>query len=399
MRDLDLVAEHARPAPWQEQEPEAAVSPDEGASWVAQELLALLKSFLLWVGAPMLLVALYVFGVAADQYQAEAQFVVRGRTNPTPSESSGTLGAVIAANTNQDTYIAANYISSGAVLAKLTETFDFEQIYRKAGIDPLPALEADATAEELGEYWPSVADARVDPISGVVTVTIRAFEPGDAVELLKSAIAHTEDELNTLHRLYLQSNADLAEGRVTQATQRLAQARADIKAFREKNKALDTAAGARSTFEMLSELRNQRIQVRAQLAVKRAETSADSPGSRVLQRRLDALDKQIADLEAQLTSSVGDMESLSAAVEAYDALMLQETVASQFLTRALAAQNDALQRLDAREVYLESFVPPAVPEESRYPKRWQILLYALGSLTALWAFLSLLLAGLREHQA
>lgn len=358
-----------------------------------------LISFAVWVLIPTLIAAIYLFAIASDQYEARSQFVVRGNTNKVMGEAGGRLAAIIAINTNQDTYISANYIASGAVLAELQAEFDLKAIYGRPTLDVFHRLPSDATKEEIDDYWLGVGSAMVDPVSGVVSVGVRAFTPEEATALLTRTIELTEAKLNALHRLYLQSDADMAAARAEQAAERLAGAREDIKAFREEHRMLDTALGARSTFQVLSDLREQRIQTRAQLAVKRAQSSADAPAAKVLERRLAALDKQIADLEAELTGSAGgDMAALSAALEAYDALRLQEEVAAQFLTRALAAQNEAAQKLDTREVYLDAFVPPAVPEESRFPKRWSSLFATFAALLAVWAILGLILAGAREHQ-
>lgn len=357
-----------------------------------------LLSALLWSGAPALAAAVYLYGLAADQYVSQSKFVVRGETFAVGADGGGTLNDIIEINTSQDTRIAADYIASAAVLPDLAPHFDFAKIYAAPGLDLLAGLSDGASGDERAAYWRRMNTADVDAVSGIVTVETRAFTPEDAAALNKAALEATEAKLNALHRMTLEGAAEMAKRRAIAAEQRLQESRLDIKGFRERYRSLDLKANAASTFDLLSELRQQRISDRAALAVMRARGGGNSPQIKQLEARIAAADQQIADLEGQLTSTLqGDREAASAAIEAYDRLVLRQEMASQYYARTQASLARAEQRLDRRQVYFDVFVAPGLPEESVYPRRARLVLMVLAVAFAIWALGRLLWAGIRLH--
>ncbi len=352
----------------------------------------------LWAGAPAALVGIYLYAFAADQYQAESKFVVRGDTFAVGAEAGGALGDIIELNTSQDTRIAAEYVASGAALGDLAKSFDISQIFTAPGLDLLAGLEPGASSDQRADYWRSMASAEVDAVSGIVTFSTRAFSGADAAALNTAAIAAAEAKLNALHRLALQGAATIAAERAAGAEGRLKAARLEMQVFRERYRTIDMKAGASSTFELLSELRRQRIQDRADLAVMRAQGAGASPAIKALEARIAAADRQIVELERQLTGAIGDEGAATSAIEAYDRLVLRQDMAAQYVARTQAALARAERRLDQRSVYLEVFVPPATPGESTYPHRLRIMFAVFSVALALWALVRLVWVGIRSHE-
>lgn len=356
-------------------------------------------SALLWAGTPAAIVGFYLFVFAADQYQSESKFVVRGDTVAVGAEGGGTLGDIIEINTTQDTRIAADFVASGAALGDMKKHLDLAQIFTAPGLDLFAGLPRGATAEALADYWRSMVSAEVDAVSGIITLKTRAFAAEDARLLNVAATAAAEAKLNALHRLMLQGAVDVATARAAAAAERLRQARLEIKVFRDRHKSVDIKAGASSTFELLSELRRQRITDRADLAVLRAQGAGGSPAVKALEARIVAADKQILELEKQLTGAMdGDEGAASAAIEAYDRLVLRQDMASQYVARAEAALARAERRLEKRSIYLEVFVPAAAPGEADFPRRWLIVLAIFAAALAGWALIRLVWAGIRSHE-
>ncbi|MFT3811499.1 MAG: hypothetical protein QM698_16425 [Micropepsaceae bacterium] len=353
----------------------------------------------LWAGIPALVAGVYLFGFAADQYQSESKFVVRGDTLAVGAEASGTLGDIIELNTSQDTRLAADYLASGALLGDLAKTIDLSATFTAPGLDLFGGLSPDASAEAKADYWQAMASADVDSVSGIVTLHTRAFSAADALALNTAAIAAAEAKLNELHLLTLEGAADVAARRAADAAERLKQARLDIKVFRERYRAVDLRAGASSTFELLSQLRQLRIQDRADLAVMRAQGAGASPQVKALESRIAATDRQIVELRQQLTGALeGDDGAASAAIEAYDRLLLRQDMASQYVARTEAALTRADRRLSKRSVYLEVFVPPAAASEATFPRRSAMTLTVFLIALAVWALARLVWAGIRSHE-
>jgi len=63
------------------------------------------------------------------------------------------------------------------------------------------------------------------------------------------------------------------------------------------------------------------------------------------------------------------------------------------LPGSTAARADA----DRQRVYIASFVPPSLPEEALYPRRWRSLGVVALFAFAVWAIGSLTLQSIRDH--
>lgn len=356
-------------------------------------------SALLWAGVPAAITGIYLFIFAADQYQSESQFVVRGDTYAVGGEVGGKLGDIIEINTSQDTRIAADFIQSGAALDDMKQEIDLVQVFTAPGLDLFAGLPREATQEQLEDYWRGMVSAEVDAVSGIITLRTRAFTAQDARTLNTAAIAAAEAKLNALHLITLQGAVDVASQRAQGAAERLKQARLEIKVFRERYKAIDIKAGAKSTFELLSDLRRQRITDRADLAVLRAQGAGASPSVKALEARIAAADRQIAELEKQLTGAMdGGSGAASAAIEAYDRLVLRQDMAAQYVARTEAALARAERRLEKRSIYLDVFVPASAPGEADFPRRMRIMLTVFAAVLAAWALVRLFWAGIRSHE-
>lgn len=352
----------------------------------------------LWSGIPAVIAAIYLYAFAVDQYVSEAQFVVRGDTMYVGADAGGALGSLIEINTSQDTRIAADFLASGAVLGELKAQFDLRSIFAARGLDVFAGLSSGATAEAIADYWRRVVSSEVDVVSGIVTVRLRAFSAEEARMLAAAAVQATEEKLNALHRLTLEGAARVAAERAEAAKARLEEARRELKAFRERYRAIDLRANAASTFELLAELRRQRIEDRAGLAVMRAQGAGNAPGIKALEARIAALDRQIAALEKELTGAMdGDAAAATAAIEVYDRLVLRQDMASQYVARTAAAMSRAELKLGQRQIYLDVFAPAAVAEESGYPHRMLSVLTVLAAALALWGGARLVWAGIRSH--
>ena len=355
-------------------------------------------SAVFWTTLPAALVAAYLYGFAADQYVSEAQFVVRGNTVSVGGEAGGTIGGIIEVNTSQDTRIAADYLASGAVIGDLAGRFDLATMFSAPAPDLFAGVSSGASPEAIGDYWRRTMTSEVDVVSGIITLRLRAFSRDDALALAGAAVAATEEKLNALHRLTLEGAARLAADRARAAEIRLIETRREIREFRERYRAIDLRAGAASTFELLTELRRQRIEGRAELAVLRAQGAGNAPAIRAMEARIAALDRQIASLEQELTGAMeGDDAAATAAIEAYDRLMLRQEMASRYVARSAAAAARADLKLEQRQVYLDVFVPPATAEDAAYPRRGRIVLIVLAVALAVWAFARLVWAGIRSH--
>jgi len=102
---------------------------------------------------------------------------------------------------------------------------------------------------------------------------------------------------------------------------------------------------------------------------------------------------------AKQTSGVsGGQRSLSTKSPEYDQLQFNYDIAGKQLAASLATLELAKNDSQRKQLYVERIVQPNKPDKAMEPRRMRNVFatFALGSI--LWFVLSMLIAGVREHQ-
>ena len=134
------------------------------------------------------------------------------------------------------------------------------------------------------------------------------------------------------------------------------------------------------------------LELRQQYETMPKTISEDAPQMRTLRAAIAATEKQIVDLQAELTRSGGQLELrgtgtspvLSASITRLSVLELELKVAEAQYASAATSLERARSASLQKQIYLTTFVRPALAEEGRFPRRlWSTFLVFLGGL-ALW---------------
>ena len=103
------------------------------------------RYILLGLGLPIVLAFLYFYGVGRNRYFVKSEVVVR---KPQESVTAGlNIGTLIGGGNQgsiEDARYLRRYLESPQVLKDLESQFDFQQAYRKQGIDPFAGISKDA---------------------------------------------------------------------------------------------------------------------------------------------------------------------------------------------------------------------------------------------------------------
>ena len=127
--------------------------------------------------------------------------------------------------------------------------------------------------------------------------------------------------------------------------------------------------------------------------------SGDAPTVHVLRERLDAVEAHIKELKAKVTSgSGGPGQTVTASIAKFEELEIQRQMAERFYALAQADLDRAQLRANRQNVYLSVFVPPSLPEESRYPRRIAYSFLVFVALTVLWSIVVMIVASVEDHR-
>jgi capsular polysaccharide transport system permease protein len=130
-----------------------------------------------------------------------------------------------------------------------------------------------------------------------------------------------------------------------------------------------------------------------------------APQMRVLKSRINAMSSQLDEMKAQVTSqteknisALAD-KSLSGKMTKFSELDLEQRIAEKRYALAVAAVETARMMSERRMLYLHEIVSPALPEESRYPKRWlSVVMIFLASIIG-WGATVGMMVFVRNHMA
>ncbi|MBV9551721.1 MAG: capsule biosynthesis protein [Alphaproteobacteria bacterium] len=351
---------------------------------------------------PVLVAAIYYFGIAADQYTAE--FRLNLRTVDIPRvEPLIVLGSDMSHGGGAaESQIVAQYIASRAIVDELDPALDLRRMFAGPPADFWARLALPASIEDLVYFWKRQIDGFYDTSTGAIVVHVRAFTAEDALRLAQAIVAASERLINELSARARRDSVGQAEAELAAAEGRLKASLAAIREFRDREGLIDPGKAADATATLATKLRDDWLKANAELATLKAYMHDDAPGVRVIKARIRSLEAQQRSLAREMTGAspmagAAAAPALSQTLGSYEPLDAERRFAEAAYQHALQGLDRARENADRQHVYIESFVPPSLPQTALYPRRWRdVGAVALVAL-AVWAIGLLALQSIREH--
>ena len=370
----------------------ASTAPGRIRSRLSPAIKAVLAAVLL----PTLLSLLY-FGLwASPMYIAEARFAVRGTEN---SGAAGGLAALLlpsGASVGADAHIVAEYIQSPDIMEAIDGELHIFCHFSSREYDLISRLAADATRDERLSYWNWAVKPSFDPETGVIALSVRAYDPATAKKLAEAVLTKSEALVNAMSRRAQDDAIALAMSEVKTAEQRVSAAQDAMRAFRDRSGMLDPASTAGGLQGIVSQLEGEAVKVRAEIAEASTYMSKDAPALVGLRARLAAVEKQLASEKLRLAGEARP-DSLTSVAGEYEDLQTESEFARQQLVSAMTSLETARVKAEAKSRYVVAFQIPVLPDESLYPRPFLFTAYVFVGALALVGLCSLIIAAVREH--
>ncbi len=191
----------------------------------------IIRRISLFVVLPTLVVGLYLFGFASNQYVAEAQFAVRGNVEPMENISLGQYTSLIQKHNSQDSFIVRDYITSQTMVDALEKSIGLSKMFSRPEADFWTRFDPKDPIEDLTQYWRKHVDAHIDSISGVIRLSVRAFTPQDALTIAGEVVRRSEALINEISKRAQSDMVAQAETDAKTAQDRLRKAHLAFRAF------------------------------------------------------------------------------------------------------------------------------------------------------------------------
>lgn len=353
----------------------------------------LAASFVVTVILPAIGAVWYLETRAQDRYASSAAFFVH-REDTTPSvETLFGLSALGGSSNTPDAEVLYQFIQSQKMVETADAAIDLRAHYSEPyDIDPVFALDPDATLEEMVEYWNRIVTILLEPDTGLITLEVTAFDPETAQRVAQVILDTSAKLIEEISQIARNDLITQAQGDLALAEERVREARIAIASFRNSAQFVDPSAAVAGTEGVITAL-EQRLagELINRDALEGTTTRPDDP-------RIERADRTIAAIRARIAAERANVgEEDAAAVGAYEELLVDRTFAEQAYTAALGAHDAAVAEARRKSRYLATHIPPTRADTAIYPERITLAALATGFLFMAWAVGALVYYSLKDR--
>lgn len=353
--------------------------------------------FLVIVALPTLAAAIYFFGLAADRYESQVQFVVRSpATNASNQLSSVVQNQSSSMRSSDDAYIVKAFILSRDAMDYLVANAGLKEAFEQPEADVLwryPALFRADTKESLFRRYLKFVSVDYDGTTGIADLNVQGFRPTDAQRIAQALVARAETLINGLNERSSVEAVRSALNEVEAAEQRAHRALDALTQFRNREKLIDPSQVSLASLNTIESLSLTMAEANAELSdIEKA--TPQGPQVMPMRRKIAALQDQIATERNKLS---GGAASLAPQLAEYRRLMLDQTFAEKSFLSALAALETTRVDAQRQRIFLEPVSSANLPDYPLYPHRmlWTLVVFAAGLAT--WRIVRALVADTLSH--
>ncbi len=355
-----------------------------------------MRSMLIVVGIPTLIAAIYYGFFASEIYVSDAKFAIRSNKSGVNVTGFASLFAgTDASGAGQDSVVVQDYIHSWDMLNTLEKRLGLFKSFSAQEIDALARLKPESTQEDFLEYMNEKIEVNRDETSNIISLRVKAFSSELAKALALEVINLSESLVNRLSTRIEKDTLDIARKEVELAAEKVREASDKLSALRDATTSIDPSAESSAVLGIVSGIETRLAEARTQLTEKRAYMRESSPEVQGLKNRVKALSDQLIKERSRLAGKDG--ETMNGLIQKYQPLILEQELAREQYTSALASLEAARVEAQRKKQYLVTFVSPALPDKAIEPRR------VMSTLTvSLFAFLfysvgGLMWSALKDH--
>lgn len=358
--------------------------------------------FVLTVVIPTVAAIYYLWNHAEDQYVSEAGFVVRSEQGADSASLLRGLAQIGGTGVTSEADVLHAFIQSGDLVNSVDQQLDLRSHYNQFyTTDPVFSLKPDASLEDLTSYWERVVRLAYDNSTGLIEVSVSAFDPDYAQKVNIAIIDASQRMINQLNE---QARADAmryASEDLEQTVTRLKSAREALTQYRTRTQIVDPQADIQSRMGVLTTLQQQLAEALIEFDLLTLNTRPGDPRLRQAQQEIDAIRNRIAIERATLSSDIdepgGIAEDYPKLIAEYESLQVDLLFAEETYRAALASVEVARAEAQRQSMYLATYIRPTLPQSSQAPRRELLAALVAGFALLAWAIVALIYYSIRDR--
>ncbi|CAM3328467.1 MULTISPECIES: capsule biosynthesis protein [Methylobacterium] len=345
--------------------------------------------FVLCFVLPTLAGALYFGLIASDRYVSEARFAIRpalGTADKAAPDSVGTSSGVPSQMVAQDTLITYEYILSRPMLEIIESKLPIREWFSRDSIDYFSRFDPEKPVEKFLRYWKRRVGIEVESGSGIMSLTVEAFDPSESLAITQAVMKEAERMVNDLSVKSREDAVAESTRELKLAEERMTKIRLAMRDLRNREGVLDAQKSNEANLKVVSELRAARINLAVQLAIGQRDLGPESRRIIDIKQQIKDLDENIARIERQSASQDPEQKRLlSDALTRFEALENDRKNAEKYYQQVLTAHERA-RIVAARQIeFFSPIVEPVKAESSVEPRRMLMISLVTAGAAVLFA--------------
>ncbi|MDP5348028.1 MAG: sugar transporter, partial [Paracoccaceae bacterium] len=332
-----------------------------GQARIKRRHRGLFLSIALLILLPLALTALYLFGMARDQYASLTGFTIRQEETSSASDLMGGLANVFGGGSPGNADLLFEYVQSQEIVERIDARFDLKGHYTANWPnDPFYALWPTATIEDLVWFWSRMVKVTYDKSSGLMLVEVRANDPQVAQTIARMIVEESEAMINSLNETARRDTTRNAEADLDTAIARLRAAREALAEFRVRTQIVDPQADIQGRLGVLNNLQQQLAEALIDHDLLLQTSEASDPRVRQAQRRIDVVRNRITEERRTFAEQdvTVDQTEYPRLIAQYESLLVDQGFAETTYQAALMALDAARSNASRQSLYLASFIQP-----------------------------------------
>lgn len=345
---------------------------------------------------PLIIIVLYLCFFAKDRYESSSVLLVKQVGETASFDTSGLSALLGVANTSgEDTNILKEYITSRDMVEKLDRKLNLRKAFIEKS-DPFFSLNSDATIEDLVQYFQNRVNVQLDEKTMMLQVASQGFTPQFSLKLNEEILNQSDAFINNISQGIATEQLKFAEKQVVDATQKLNQSRDALLAYQNKNEMFDPEAQAKAVSIIVAGLQSNLAQLTTEERTLLSYLNPDAPQVVAIRSQIAAVQKQIDDENAKLTSP--NTKKLNTKVSDFEELKAQVTFATDLYKISLASLEKARLEASRKLKKLVVISTPRLAQDALYPRKVYISVTAFILLNILFGIGALIYSIVREHR-
>ena len=358
----------------------------------------LLVLFVLIVISPPAGYGWYLFTAAADLYESDAGFSSSTQAAASPFDFLGVMAGG-SSSSSSDMDIVFEFIRSQELMNRVDAKLDLRKIYGKPRDDVLMRFDPEGSVEDLQTYWQSMVVPNFEKSTGLMTLTVWAFDPKDAQAIATEVLAQSTTMINELSKTAQADTTRYSLESLANSETRMAQAQQALTTFRIANGILDPAQQVAGTAQVVNTLVQQLAEAQIDLDMLSGTVPATDPRLGQLNRRIAVIQSRMASEQAKVGGlSDPGAPNYAKLLTDYQNLTMEQDFAQKAYITALGAYDQAVNDAQHQTRYLATYLQPTLAQSSTAPQRvLRIVLTALGGLLT-WLIGVMIYYALRDRR-